>query len=695
MNTESTSSSAYRIGIDVGGTFTDIVVGDLLTGDLLNFKEPSTPEDPSLGVISGLKAVFAEYGIQPDTIKSVVHGTTIGLNALLQRRGAKLGLIVSQGNRDILEIARGYMPNPYDMYAQKDIPLVPRERVFECSARGLADRTISTFPNNDELTQLCDRLSNTGVESVVINLLHAYANPDPEHRLLEVLSKRLPNIQFTASFDVWPEIREYERCLVACMNAFIGPLKRRYFERLEYGLQDLGIVCPIYISTSSGGCVSLHTARERPIDTVLSGPASGVVAAANLAKNLKNKNIVTVDMGGTSTDMSVCEEGLPQTTTSTHVGDFPLVLPVVGVSAIGAGGGSVLWQDDAGLLKVGPESAGANPGPVCFGKGGTKPTLTDCYVVLGYIDADRFLGGRMPLNRNAASKALEELGRAFGYHGEHIAQRVASAGLKIATAKMASELLKGLASFGADPREYTMVPFGGAGPTNATFLAEEAHIGRLVVPGSPGLFCALGALMSDLRRDFVRSMFGVISDGMEKEIGRIFLALDKEAGDWLESEGISDKDAEKIFSLDLRYSGQAHYIDVLLPKVEAHKGNIELIVATFHREHERLYGFSDELAAIDIKNLRIIAVGKMAKPPTVNMQPALAAPTSRIRSCYLDENWVETTIYNRAELPANVSIYGPVILEQSDTTIVVPMDWRVEVDSFGQLNIVKGTDNDL
>ncbi len=679
----------FRVGIDVGGTFTDIVFGDLKTGTLFNYKEPSTPDDPSRGVMSGLRAAMERFEIAPSAVLAIVHGTTIGLNAVLQRKGAKLALVVSKGNRDILEIARGSMPSPYDMYAQKDVPLVPRNLVFECGARGGPDGATVAFPEAEEIEALAARLRDAEVESVAVVILHSYANRTLERELIGALSARLPGLEFTASSDVWPEMREYERALVACLNAFIVPLKRRYFERLESGLRSLGIDSPILISTSNGGCISVAAARDRPIETILSGPASGVVAASGLALTLPNRNAVTVDMGGTSADMSVCEDGRPHTTTATHIGEFPLVTPVVGVSAIGAGGGSILWVDSEGLLKVGPESAGADPGPVCFGRGGDRPTLTDCYVALGFIDPDHFLGGRMSLDRDAAHDALRDIGRRLGFSGPDASERAASAGVRIATAKMAGELLKGLARQGADPRDYVLVPYGGAGPTNAAFLAEEARIRRIAVPQAPGLFCALGALTSDLRRDFVRSLPKRLSDNLGKPIAEIFAELAASGSDWLSQERIADADRTLRFSLDMRYRGQAYDIEVVAPQEVALSGDVARILEQFHDEHLSVHGFSDRSAPTEFCNLRVVAVGHTDKPPASRAAAVDSPPEPIRRPCYLADGWTEAIVHQRADLATGRVVQGPAVLEQDDTTVVVPPGWQVEVAEQGHLDIVR------
>ena len=395
-----------RVGIDVGGTFTDLVLADAATGALTFFKEPSVPDDPSTAVERGLQGIIARAGIAPDAIDLVVHGTTLGLNTIIQRKGATLALVVSRGNRDVLEIGRSRMPDSYDFRSQKEEPLVPRDMVFEIDARMTADGTIETRPAQAEIEALAQTLVDRKVDAVAVMLLNAYVDGTLEREVAAALRDALPGVLVTESAALWPEIREFERALVATLNAYIHPQVDGYLARLRERMDAIDVKAPLYITASNGGTLGVESARNRPIDTILSGPATGVVAAARLAALGEQRKILTVDMGGTSCDMAVSLDGEPEYTTRTTIGDFPLILPVVNVSAIGAGGGSIVWVDNQGVLKVGPQSAGAAPGPVCYGRGGTEPTMTDCYLAAGYLRTDRFLGGRMTLDKDAAIQAL-------------------------------------------------------------------------------------------------------------------------------------------------------------------------------------------------------------------------------------------------------------------------------------------------
>ena len=688
----SAAPKSHRVGIDVGGTFTDFVLADQDTGALINFKEPSTPADPSLAVERGLAAIMAQCDLAPERIALVMHGTTIGLNAVIQRRGARIALVVSRGNRDVLEIARCRMASPYDFRAQKEEPLVPRDLVFETAARGAADGSVMAFPNRGELEALAAELRNADVAAVAVTLLNAYANPQLERDFIAALQPLLPGVLLSASTALWPEIREYERSLVSTLNAYVHPLMAGYVTRLRERLAGLGIAAPLYITACNGGSLSAADAMERPIETLLSGPASGVVAAAYVADTTDRRALITIDMGGTSSDMSVCRAGVPETTTQTRIGDFPLVLPIVNVSAIGAGGGSIVWVDPQGVLKVGPDSAGADPGPACYGQGGEQATITDCYVALGYILPGRFLGGRMTLDRDAAERALGAVADRLGETGVERVRRVAEAAVTVATAKMATELYKGLAKHGLDPRRFTLVPFGGAGPTQANLLAEEARLEAILVPPAPGLFCALGALIADVRRDFVRShrlrVTGADEDTQVAE--RVFDDLEAEAQRWLSQERAIATGTALLYSADMRYVGQAYELAVEIAEDTRRRLDLSAIAELFHREHERVHGFADRSAPIEFHNLRVTAIGRVPRLPSREIAPGNGVAPCETRSVWHQDRWQDMPVYRRDDLGAGARLTGPALIEQDDTTTLLLPAWTGSVDSYGNLLLTNG-----
>ncbi|MCG5214898.1 hydantoinase/oxoprolinase family protein [Streptosporangium sp. KLBMP 9127] len=762
-----------KIGIDVGGTFTDLVAALPDRGQVLHHKEPSTPGDPSLAVVTGMATLLSRADLGADQVTGVTHGTTIGLNAIIQRRGARIALIVTEGYRDVLEIGRSRMPSSFDLYAGKEEPLVPRERIVEIAARLAPGGAPATVPDEGELDRVAARVAASGADAAALIVLHGYADPSFEEGIAERLRDRLPGLPLMAAATIWPEVREYERALVACLNAYIQPLMREYFARLESGLTGLGVTAPIFISASNGGSLSLRSAAERPIETVLSGPASGVTAAVRLATAAGVGNIVTFDMGGTSSDIAVTVGGSPEFATHTTVGGLPLIVPVIAVNAIGAGGGSVIWADEHGVLKAGPDSAGADPGPVAYGRGGTRPTVTDCYLVTGVIDPATFLGGRMPLDAAASAKALDDLSTTLAVprtqddgparaHADsptrasvphriddgtpgapseqggtparasvtrdtlaHAGRRtdseppahrtldntpdgalegahaVAAGALRVATAGMATELQKIMAQRGLDPREFTLVPFGGAGPTHAALLAAEVGIGHIVVPPDAATFCALGAAGADLRRDLARSLRRRLDDAGAVRLREVLSGLATEARTWLTAQnrdgGPTEEPAAETgtvtlsCSADMRYSGQAYELRVALPSEWLDGGDgldAAVIAEAFHTEHERLYGFRDATAPIELGTARLAVTGAAGPMPAVAVPPGAGAPRpGRRRDILLGDTWHTADVHSRVLLGAGDAFDGPAIVEQDDTTVLVPPGWSVSVDAAGNLHL--------
>jgi N-methylhydantoinase A len=687
------NKARYRIGIDVGGTFTDFVLADMGGRGFRFHKEPSVPGDPSAAVESGIAAMLAAHAIQPTEIELVVHGTTIGLNAIIQRRGARMAFVVSRGNRDLLEIARLRLPSSYDFTEPRETPLVPRDLVFEISARMRSDGSILTPLDPAEIDMLAGKLKASGVEAVAILLLNSYRDASLEAELGAALRQRLPGMLVTESGLIWPEVREYERGLVAGLNAYIQPLMTRYFDRLKTRVEGLGLTAPIYITANNGGTLSLETARARPIDMVLSGPASGVVASTRLGNATGRTKLITFDMGGTSADISICQSGAPEFTTATFVGDFPLIMPVVNVGAIGAGGGSIVWVDAQGLLKIGPLSAGAEPGPVCYGRGGTEPTMTDCYVTLGIIDPATFLGGRMTLDVAAARRALEAIAECLGFAGDDRAFAAAEAAVRVASAKMGTEITKLLATAGVDPREFSLVAYGGAGPTHASLLAEEAQLTAVTVPTAPGTFCALGAVLADIRRDYVRTVRRLIGpnagqrDGWP-DIAEAMAALEAEARAWIAQEGEIAGETEIAVSFNLRYEGQAYELEVFAPR-GAHRGlDGAAVCELFHAEHQRLYGFREPAVPVQTATVRLGVIGKVPAVALPEAPPTRPQPIGR-RAVWHGGGALDAAVYARADIGAAAVIDGPAIVEQLDTTTFILPGWRAEADHLGALHIAR------
>lgn len=673
------------IGIDVGGTFTDFVLSNPVNGQLTFYKEPSTPDEPSRALIQGLQSLLKKAGLESADVGILMHGTTIGLNAIIQRRGATIALVVSKGYRDILEIARSRMPSSFDFHASKEEPLVPRLRIIEIDARLSASGDVSRAADDKELDRVASQLKALGVDAAALMLINGYTAPSVEIALAKRLSDKADGLSITSAAAIWPEIREYERTLVACLNAYIQPLMQRYFAGLKKGLERDGVVAPILVTASNGGSLSLASASERPVETILSGPASGVMAAARLADAANVKSIITFDMGGTSSDIAVAHDGAAELATRTDIGGLPLVLPVVDVSAIGAGGGSIVWVDPHGLLKVGPQSAGAMPGPVSYGRGGSEPAVTDCYLALGYIDPTGFLGGRMMLDIDAARLELARVGERIGLAGEDRAALAAEGALAVTTAGMATELYKTLASRGLDPAAFALVPFGGAGPTHANLLAEEAGIRHIVIPPAAGTFCALGAAAADLRRDFVRSLRCRLDETSTTQLFAVLDELSSEGSQWLDREGDANQTRRLERGADMRYAGQAYELRVTFDETCRDTASI---AEAFHLEHERIYGFRDTDTDIEIGTVRLAMVGVKSKFSQPEIAPGSGDPTPKgDRRIFRRGQWIHAGVYDREALGAGDHIVGPAIIEQDDTTTVVMPNWSARVDPVGNLHL--------
>ena len=683
---ETAKPRGARVGIDVGGTFTDFVLSDPDGNRLVYYKEPSTPDDPSRAVVQGFANCVIKAGLTPADVELILHGTTIGLNAIIQRNGAKIGLVVTRGFRDILEIARSRMPSSFDFHANKEEPLVPRHRIFEIDARFDSQGRAVRLPDEASIAELGQRIADAGLDAVALVTINGYAAPDKEGEIADTLQARLPDVAVTSAARIWPEIREYERTLVACLNGYIQPLMQGYFARLGRGLQAIGAGAQIFVTASNGGSMSLGSAALRPVETILSGPAAGVMAATRFAAVAGTPRIITFDMGGTSSDIAVSSNGEPEFATRTEIGGLPLVLPVVAVNAIGAGGGSIIWVDDHGVLKVGPRSAGADPGPVSYGRGGTQPTMTDAYLTTGLIDPSRFLGGRMTLDRAAAQQALAGIASRIGFD---TAVSAAAGALNVATAGMATELFKTLAQRGLDPADFALMPFGGAGPTHANLLAEETGIGRVVIPASAATFCALGAVTADLRRDFVRSLRIELDAAGARRLAETLRRLAHEGQVWLAAEG--DLAGAVAFSraVDMRYAGQAYELRVSLDELPDAPSS-DAVAEAFHREHERVYGFRDGSAPVQLTTARLAVIGRTPPVRIPNVPAGSGPPRARDRRrVFLGGIWQEANVFDRHALGAGHRLFGPVILEQEDTTIVVLPGWTAWLDDSGNIHLTR------
>ena len=675
----------HWLGIDIGGTFTDFALFDTETGELLGLKVPSTPHEFAEAVRIGLARLADEHGIEPREIGTVVHGTTIAVNTLIQRTGARLGLLVTEGFRDVLELQRLRLTNPFDLHGSRPLPLIPRARVAEVLERLRADGRVDTPLDEKTVREAVQQLT-TGqpIDGLVISLLHSYRNPAHERQARAVAEAASPGLPVTASSDVWPQAREYERTALAVVDAYVQPKVRRYLEGFEKALAARGAPAMPHVTKSNGGIMPVAAARSQTAATLLSGPASGVIGAAYVASRAGFPNIITLDVGGTSADMAVVENARPRVSTSEHIGGVPVMMPVVGVSAIGAGGGSVAWVDDVGLPKVGPQSTGAEPGPACYGRGGKEATLTDAFLVSGFLDAERFLGGRMRLDRSLAEAAIARFAGRLGMTPDEAAESI----VRVAVSNMYAEFTKILSRAAVDPRDFALVAFGGAGPVVGALVAREVGIPTVFVPRSPGTLCALGALSADIVNDAVRTVHTRIEPALlEADALRgQYAALRAELGEWLERFGAGSGPGAFRHAADMRYVGQSYEIDVPIELDWLAPGGGASVLAAFHRGHERAFGHADREAPAEIVNLRVQLRAERPRVPLAELPPGSAAPAPRTtRRIWLDGRPTEAGVFDRAALGRGARLRGPAIVEQPDTTVLVPDRHAGEIDRFGNL----------
>lgn len=671
----------YRIGFDVGGTFTDFTVHDARDGSLRYFKTPSTPADPSEAIEAGLRALFEEFGIVAEEVSFVGHGTTVATNMVIERRGVRTGLITTAGFRDVLEIGRQTRPSLYDYTHANPPPLVPRALRIEVAGR--IDAAGEELVPLDEaaVADAARHLGEAGVRAVAICFLHAYLRDAQERRAAEIVRAILPEAYVSTSAEVLPEFREYERFSTTVINAYVGPRMERYLDRFLARLQGLGAAAPPYTIHSNGGLMSVATVRAFPVRTCLSGPAAGVVGAAEVAREAGFPDVVTYDVGGTSTDVSLIAGGRPAFATSRLVADYPVRTPMVDVHVIGAGGGSIAWIDDAGALKVGPHSAGADPGPVAYGRGGQEPTLTDANIVLHRLDPVSLLGGRMQVQEAAARAAIEErIARPLGLTVEQAALGI----IRIAVANMSRAIRAVSTEKGHDLADFALFPFGGAGPLHASAVARECGIRRVLVPQEPGTLCARGILMSDISLDFVRSEVVQVTPDSWPGILDRFAGMETEGRAWLEASEVAPERRGFARVIDARYKGQNHEVQVTLPATEGF--TLEQFREGFTAAHRQEYGYDVPERAIEVVNCRLKAIGHVERPAVPPRPPMTGTPTPRAtRQVHFDAGWHDTPVFDRAALGAGLRLPGPAIVDEMSSTTVVEPGQSVTMDAAGNL----------
>lgn len=658
------------VGVDTGGTFTDIVL--LREGKLSVFKVLSTPDDPSRAILDGLGQLDA---IQD--LRVLVHGSTVATNAVLERKGVTTGLITTAGFRDVLEIGRQTRPKLYDLRVQKVPPLVPRELRVEVTERLNERGEVLTQLDEQSLQVALAVLQEAGVQAIAISLLFSFANPQHEQRVAE--AARSTGAYVSASCEVLPEFREYERTSTVVLNAYVGPLIERYLLHLEQALPETAV---LRIMQSNGGSISSTMARREAARTLLSGPAAGVVGAAYVAQAAGYDQIISLDIGGTSTDVALVDQAISETT-SGSVGGYPTKLPMIDIHTVGAGGGSVAWFDLGGALRVGPASSGANPGPAAYGRGGTEATVTDAHVVLGRLLPDVFLGGAMQLDVDSATRAMEAIAQRLGSSLEEAATGI----IRVINANMEAAIRVISVERGSDPRRCVLVAFGGAGPLHACELAAALHIPRVLIPATPGVLSALGMVIADTLKDYVRTVM-VLAGAAQETVEATVRDLERQGRADLTQEGIAAEHIRIERYVDLRYVGQSYELTIPFA------GDIEKAVQDFHTTHERRFGYCDPGERVQVVNVRLKARGVTSQSvltqQDMQADEEVPQPAMTRKALFTQQEHpvaYEVPVYERVTLHLGCRLSGPTIVTQYDTTTIVPPSWQLQVDAFGNLLI--------
>ena len=677
-----------HIGVDVGGTFTDLVVTVGGGSRTILHKLPSTPDHPDRAIIDGIREVLAAHALDAAGVARLSHGTTVGTNALIQRRGGKVALVTTDGFRDLLEIGRQTRPKVYDIHLDHPKPLVERALRLEVPERRLADGTVHRALDEDRLRALAGVIRREGVDCVVVCFLHSYAWPEHEQRAVEILGDALPDtIRIIASSAVYPEFREFERFSTAVLNGALLTTMGVYLDRLTDAVAGLGIHAQPKISQSAGGLMSVEMARRFPIRASLSGPAAGVLGAARRAEVAGFEDVITLDVGGTSADVSLVRGGCPNEVHERTLAGFPLRLPALDVNAVGAGGGSIAWIDRDGLLKVGPHSAGATPGPACYAAGGVEATVTDANVVLGRLNDVALLDGRMPIDRTLACAAVERLASELDLDLEETARGI----IRVACATMVKAIRSISVERGHNPAGFALFVYGGAGPLHAADVARELEIGTIIVPPSPGILCADGALTSPLRNDFVRTLLRRLDEDGVAAGNEARKELVAETDAWFEAERVPDAQRSIEWTAELRYFGQNYEIRVPWGGRRLDLDSIATLAGAFHAAHEQQYGFASAAEAIQFVNLKAKAVGDLPSPPIPRLGPRPgAAPVGERETVFERGRASISPVYRRDDLAPGQVIEGPAIVEQLDTTVIVFPGDRMATDPWDNLVITLG-----
>ncbi|WP_369790680.1 hydantoinase/oxoprolinase family protein [Rouxiella sp. WC2420] len=679
----------YRIGVDIGGSFTDFAVLDERDNSIRTLKVLSRPDSPGSEITTGLSQLRDSFGIAPQEVHYFTHGTTVGVNAVIQRKGVRLALFTTQAFEDVLELARLKIPHIHDLFSRRPDPLISRDRVFAIKERTDSQGRILQAVDADSVIAAVEQARALGCEGIVVAFLHSYRNGSNEARVREMVAELAPEMLTSCSAEIWPIIREYERTITATINAYVQPKVINYLGAFEKALAEMGVPVPPRITKSNGGVMSVTQAKAECVQMILSGTASGVIGAGYIADQCGFGKLLSLDIGGTSADVAVIVDGRPEYGSGEVIGEFQIFIPSVSVTSVGQGGGSLAWIDRLGVLQVGPDSAGSLPGPVCYGRGGKQATVTDAFAACGLLGHGALGYSAVSVDVAAARDAVSLLARPLGISIEETAETI----IQLAISSMYTDTSGLVSRFGIDPREFYFLAFGGAGPMMGCYLARELNMKGVVVPPTPGVLSALGGLVADLKNDFIRTLYRDLTLDCLQEIALAATALQQDAEGWLRREHGADLPYRLQFSADMRYRGQSFEIEVALENgwLAAGLSQAESLAAigeAFNQQHLKIFGHSDAQAAMQIINLRLVITSPTARPDLQKLAHSDAPVVAQsVVSAWVDGARRDVMVVRRDQLRAGQRFNGPAIIAQDDCTTCVPTAMQVNVDSFGNLII--------
>lgn len=672
----------FRVGVDIGGTFTDFCAFNETTRELRTLKVLSRPDAPGSEVMEGIKELHTRFGVSPQSITYFTHGTTVGVNTVIQRKGVPMALFTTENFTDVLELGRLKVPDPYDLLSVRPAPLIAKDMVMGVRERMLADGTVDEPLDKSSVLAALETAKHRGAKSIVLAFINSYRNPSHEQAARDIIRAAAPDMHVFCSSEVWSIVREYERTITAVIHGYVQPRVAQYLGSLQKALGEVGVPAVPQVTKSNGGVMSAELGKIHCAQMIMSGTAAGVIGASYVARLSGFRDTMSLDIGGTSADIAIIRDGQPQYGVGEVIGEFPIYLPTVAVTSIGAGGGSIASVDALGVLRVGPESAGSTPGPACYGRGGTRATITDAFVVMGFMGQGDLGYSAVKVDTEKARAAVAEIAKGIGRSVEEAAEAI----VKIAVSGMYMEVSKLISRSGVDPREFALQAFGGAGPMMACFLAAELGMTHVVVPTAPGVLSALGGLIADIKNDFIKTVYLDLEPSAADAIRTGYADLRGDAERWLREDQGHAGEAQFVYSADMRYRGQSYEIETVFTPEDVAEGRLAEMAESFHQAHERIYEHCDRRAPVQIINLRMVIIGASPKPEFPKRTPVggRAKPAREI-DVYLDGKRTRIPLYLREQLETDQVFEGPAVVAQADCTTCIPSGFSGTVDAYGHL----------